>query len=301
VRLDDSSAAGVPVILPSLADPLARAVIWSSVLDTVRDGERSVADLVALVLAALPAETEVVVVEDVLAQTRRLVDHHLGPQTRPAALALVAEACDRLLATAPAGGSLQLAAARGLIGATVDTARLRALLDGAGVPDGLAVDAELRWLVLHRLAVLGAVGAAELDAELAADRSATGEHRAAACRAALPDPAAKERAWAVVTGTRDASNRIVEANAEGFWQPEQAALTAPYVERYFAEMPAAAGRFTPWLAEQVAKLAYPRLAVEERTRRLAADLLARPDLPPQLRRAVLDCDDDVRRALAARG
>ena len=61
-----------------------------------------------------------------------------------------------------------------------------------------------------------------------------------------------------------------------------------------------AGRFTPWLTERVAKLAYPRLAVEPRTRQLAADLLAAPDLPAQLRRVVVDADDDLRRALAAR-
>ena len=301
VRLDEASAAAVPLVLPSLADPLARAVIWSSVLDTVRDGERPVADLVALVLAALPAESEVVVVEDVLSQTRVLVDRYLTPETRPAALALVTQACDRLMAAAPAGESLQLAAARGLIGATVDAARLRGLLDGAGVPDGIAVDAELRWSILHRLAVLGAADAAVLDAELAADRSAAGEHRAALCKAALPDPAAKEHAWAVLTGAVDASNRIVEANAEGFWQPEQAALTAPYVDRYFAQMPEVAARFTPWLAERIAKLAYPRLAVDARTRRLAADLLTAPDLPAPLRRAVVDGDDDLRRALHARG
>ncbi|GAA0812447.1 aminopeptidase N [Spirilliplanes yamanashiensis] len=301
VRLDDASAAAVPAVLPALADPLARAVIWSSVLDTVRDGERPVAELVALVLAALPAETEVVVVEDVLSQTRGLTDRYLDPATRPAALALLAQACDRLLAAAPAGGSLQLAAARGLIGATVDARRLRGLLDGAGVPEGIAVDDELRWLILHRLVVLGAATAADVDAELARDRSASGEHRAALCRSALPDAAAKERAWAVLTGAVDASNRIVEANAEGFWQPEQAELTAPYVERYFAQMPEVAGRFNPWLAERVAKLAYPRLAVAARTRQLAADLLAAPDLPAQLRRAVVDADDDLRRALSARG
>jgi aminopeptidase N len=37
-----------------------------------------------------------------------------------------------------------------------------------------------------------------------------------------------------------------------------------------------------------------------RTRRLAAELLARPDLPTILRRVVTDADDDVRRALDAR-
>jgi aminopeptidase N len=301
VRLDDASLRAVPLLLPSLADPLARAVLWSSVLDTVRDGEAPVADLVALVLAAIPAETEVVVVEDVLTLTATLLDRYLGPQTRPAAQALVAQACDRLLAASPPGGSLQLAAARGLITATSDAARLRGWLDGTGVPTGLAVDAELRWSILYRLAVLGAVESSFLDAEADRDRSAAGAHRAARCRAALPDPAAKAAAWSVITGLTEASNRIVEANATGFWQPSQLDLTAEYVDRYFTEMPAAAQRFTGWLAEKVAKNAYPSCVVEPRTRQLAAALLATDDLPQAIRRSVTDCDDDLGRALRARG
>jgi aminopeptidase N len=96
------------------------------------------------------------------------------------------------------------------------------------------------------------------------------------------------------------SNRLVEANGEGFWQPEQTELTHRYVERYFAEMPEAAVRRTAWLAERVASLAFPRFAVAESTRRLAADLLGRDGLHPALRRVVVDADDDLRRALAAR-
>ena len=92
----------------------------------------------------------------------------------------------------------------------------------------------------------------------------------------------------------------MEATAEGFWQPEQAELTAGYVERYFADMPAAARLRTAWTADRVAALAFPRYAVAQPTRELAAALLARDDLTPGLRRRVVDLDDDLRRALVAR-
>jgi aminopeptidase N len=300
VRLDDGSAAAVPAMLPALADPLARAVIWAATVDAVRDGERPVAELVALVLVALPAETEIVVVEDVLLMTRDLVDRYLGPDTRPAALELLAQACDRLLASAPAGGSRQLAAARGLIGASVDTARLRGWLGGTDLPAGLVADTDLRWRIVYRLVILDAAGLDDIAAQLDADRSSTGEQWAARCGAAVPDAAAKERAWHTVTADLAASNRIAEANARGFWQPEQTRLTEPYVARYFAEMPAATASRTSWLAEKLADLAYPQLAVSATTRRLAAELLAGPDVSPVLRRVVLDQDDDMARALAAR-
>ncbi|MFF0367388.1 aminopeptidase N [Micromonospora sp. NPDC005087] len=300
VRLDPASANAVPLVLPGLADPLARAVLWSEALDAATDGERPVTGLVELMVAALPAETEVIIAEDVLTLSRSLVDRYLDPLTRAAALARVAGACRQLLDGAPAGESLQLAAARGWIAATTDADLLTGWLAGRDVPTGLKVDAELRWLVLRRLVVLGAAGAAEIDAEVAADRSATGAERAARCRAALPDPAAKQAAWDIIVGGTELSNRLLEATAEGFWQPEQGELTAAYVERYFADMPAAARRRTPWTADRVATLAFPRYAVAQPTREAAAALLARDDLTPGLRRVVTDADDDLRRALVAR-
>jgi aminopeptidase N len=300
IRLDDASADAVPQILPLLDDSLARALVWGATIDAVVDGERPVAELVTLVLAALPVEREVVLIEDVLRMTRSLVDLYPAPETRPAALELLAQASDRLLAAAEPGSSRQLAGLRALISATVDVPRLRGWLAGEGVPAGVTVDDDLRWLILYRLVVLGAAGRDEIEAGLAADLSATGEQRAALCRAALPDAEAKARAWELIIET-SASNRILEATAHGFWQPEQLALTASYVPRYFADVPGMLRRRTGMSGERMAAAAYPSVAVEPATRQLAADLLAAPDLSAILRRVVTDCDDDVRRALQARG
>jgi aminopeptidase N len=48
-------------------------------------------------------------------------------------------------------------------------------------------------------------------------------------------------------------------------------------------------------------VAYPSVAVSERTRQLAATLIDTPGLNQILRRVVQDSDDDMRRALIARG
>jgi aminopeptidase N len=300
IRLDDASTAAVPTMLPLIGDSLARAVLWASTLDAVVDGERPVAELVTLVLAALPVETEVVIVEDVLRATRSLVDRYSTTETRSAALELVAQAADRLLAASEPGGSRQLAAARGLIGSTVETKRLQDWLDGAGVPEGLPIDADLRWLIFYRLVVLGGAGRAEIDAEFERDRSATGEQWAARCRAAVPDAGAKAAAWSAIIENASLSNRLVEMTASGFWQPEQLGLLTPYVARYFEDMPAMMRIRSGMSAERTAGLAYPEIAVSPETRRLAAGLLTREDLDPILRRVVLDADDDMRKALAAR-
>jgi aminopeptidase N len=242
----------------------------------------------------------VVIVEDVLRATRSLVDRYSTRETRPAALQLVAQAADRLLAASEPGDSRQLAAARGWIGATVDTARLTGWLAGQGVPPGLAVDADLRWLIVYRLVVLGAADRSVIDAEFERDRSATGEQWTARCRAAVPDAEAKAAAWQAIVGDLTISNRLVELTAHGFWQTEQLDLLAGYVPRYFAEMPAMMRARSGMSAEKTALAAYPQVAVDAETRRLAAELLAHDDLDPILRRVVLDADDDVRRALDAR-
>ncbi|MEU8374749.1 aminopeptidase N [Micromonospora sp. NPDC048894] len=300
IRLDPASADAVGTVLPTLTDPLARALLWEESLDAATDGERPVSAVVSLLTVALPAETEVAVAESVLARSRNLVDRYLDPLARDAALLRTAEACATLLAAAPAGGSLQLAAARGLLSATADADLLAGWLAGREVPAGLAVDAELRWALLHRLVVLGAAGEPEIAAEASADRSATGAERAARCRAARPEVAAKDAAWEIITRDTSCSNRLVEAAAEGFWQPDQAELTGTYVDRYFTEMPAAARRRTAWVAERVARLAFPRYAVAQPTLDSAAALLSRDDLTPGLRRSVVDAADDLRRALVAR-
>jgi aminopeptidase N len=300
IRLDADSTAAIPAVLPLIDDSLARAVIWASTLDAVVDGERPVADLVALVLAALPVESEVVIVEDVLRLSRGLVDRYATPATRPAALEMIEEAADRLLATASSGGSRQLAAARGFIVSSVDGARLKAWLAGEGVPEGLTVDADMRWLILYRLSVLGQAGRADIDAEFERDRSSSGEQWAARCRAALPDAEAKEAAWAAVVGDKSLSNRLAELTASAFWQPEQIELLRPYVERYFADMPEMMRIRSGMSAEKTAVAAYPSVMVDPQTRRRAAELLGQEDLDPILRRVITDADDDLRRALAAR-
>jgi aminopeptidase N len=153
--------------------------------------------------------------------------------------------------------------------------------------------------VLLRLATHGAVDQARIDAELAADRSARGGQEATRCRAARPDPAAKQWAWRLATVDREQSNRVVVAAADGFWRPEQADLTRDYVTRYFTEIPATAR----WRSEQMlvaaTRAAYPRYAVEEATVTAAEAALA-GDLHPLVRREILDATDDLRRALLTR-
>jgi aminopeptidase N len=205
-----------------------------------------------------------------------------------------------MLAAQPGSGR-QLSAARGLLASAgpSDMDDLRGWLGGVA-PSGLEIDAELRWTVLTRLCVLGGGSEADIDAEYERDHTAAGAEHAARCRAARPDATAKADAWRVIIEDDELSNRLVIAAAEGFWQPEQTELTAAYVPRFFAEVPAMAARRSPMVVLQVVERAYPRFAIRQSTVDASERMLADPNISPILRRTVMDTTDDLRRALTVR-
>jgi aminopeptidase N len=304
IRLADAELTALPSVLPAVVDPLARTLLWSAAWDATRDGELPPTSFLELAVIGLPAETDLAVFEQVVSWAADVaVGQYLTPAQRPGALAALAASCAGVLADAAPGSGRQLAAARGLV-RCAGSADTRALRSWLGTPDkapaGLIVDVELRWAVLRRLVVLGAATADDIAAESERDRSAHGAEHAAGCRAALPDPEAKARAWESVVADRSLSNRLALALANGFWQPEQDALTSGYVQRYVDDMPAVARWRTADVMRRLASAAYPRYAVDHATVAAAESLLDRRDLPVGLRRAVLDATDDLRRALAIR-
>ena len=121
------------------------------------------------------------------------------------------------------------------------------------------VDAELRWLVLRRLAALGRAEADRLDAELRRDPTAAGERQHAAALAARPLAAAKEQAFAVLTEPAELTNDLARAVASGFWQRGQEELFRPWAARYFAALPGIWASRGPAVAQQITRLLYPRL------------------------------------------
>ncbi|WP_211362684.1 ERAP1-like C-terminal domain-containing protein, partial [Streptomyces chryseus] len=170
-----------------------------------------------------------------------------------------------------------------------------------GVPGGPELDPELRWRILRRLAVLGATDETAIAAELARDPSATGQEGAARCRAALPTPEAKAAAWAGMFEDDSLSNYLFSATAQGFWQPEQAALVRDYIPRYYRDAKAVADRRGPAIAEAAGRYAFPQFAVDKESLRLGEDFLRDTATTPALHRKLTDQLDDLRRALAVRG
>ncbi|HEY2673232.1 MAG TPA: aminopeptidase N [Rugosimonospora sp.] len=288
-------------LLPRITDSLTRALLWSAAWNAVRDAVLPARFFLELAAAGLPAETRVAVVEDVLDNAWSAATQYLPASQCAEALAGIHEVCLSMLTREP---DRRLSFARGAArfappGDASAVASLRGWLAVTQTDFGVPVDPELRWRILHRLAALGELDAADLDAEYERDHSGTGAEQAARCRAARPDPDAKAAAWQTIVEDEDLSQRLLFASAEGFWQPGQESLTGSYVDRYAAQMPDMATRRNSQVAGRLAGLAYPRYAVAPATLDTMRRLLTRDDLTTMLRRSVVDATDELARCIAA--
>src|SRR5205807_3605626 len=202
LRLDERSMETVVNHISGLDSSLARALCWSAAWDMVRDGELPARDYAALVCNGLPAEHDISLVTASLAQAQGALTYYADPAWAPVGWALLAATARRALSDAESGSGFQLAWARVYASAArsdSELALLRDWLEG-DPPDGLAVEAELRWRLVQALAAGGQLGEAEIQSELDRDRTATGERQAATAGALLATPEAKAAAWRRLTG-----------------------------------------------------------------------------------------------------
>jgi aminopeptidase N len=304
IRLDDRSMATVlDGGIGRLDDSLSRALLWAAIRDLTRDAELPPGDYVRLVLDGVVRERDIGVVEDLLRHAREAIDELGRPEHREERLGAMATRSLEILRGAKPGGDVQLAHARtfGRAARTPDeVALLKGWLDEREVPDGLVMDVELRWLIVRRLAVLGAIDEESIAAELAGDTTSAGEENAAMARASLPDPAAKAAAWSALVDSDALSNHLVAATARGFWQPEQLELGRPYVERYLETMPRMWAERTHEIAMSLSRHLFPAVLVEPSTVARTDEALAMPGIDPRFQRVVLEQRAEMVRSLAAR-
>ncbi|MFF5972669.1 aminopeptidase N [Streptomyces sp. NPDC012769] len=304
MRFDEDSEETALRSLSRIPDALTRAVVWNAMRDMVRDAQLEPSDYLEFALAHLCDETELAVVQGVLGFARtQIADRYVSEADRPAALATLTALTRDLLRRTEDGDSpgLRLTAVRTFIDSATTPQKIASWLEDGTVHGGPELDPELRWRILARLAVLGAVDEAAVAAELDRDPSATGQEGAARCRAALPTPEAKEAAWSAMFDSDDLSNYLFTATAQGFWQPEQSELVAPYVARFYPAAVALAERRGPAMAEAAGRWAFPSYAVDAESLALGERHLAQDDMIPALHRKLTDQLDDLRRALKVRG
>lgn len=280
-----------------LTDPLSRVVLWNSLRDQVRSAELDPEVALHVVCDQVPLESEDLIARAMLDWGQvALAGPYARPQDRKRRLCALADAASKVLESAVPGTDLQLSAWRALMGCSDDTTTLLGWLDGTGLPPGRELDAELRWRATFRLVSLD--GDRDLiERAYALDRSTAGRVHRARALAALPDLAAKEAAFALLMQPSDLSAYEIYATADGFFLPEQHALTEGFVPRYFSEINATAAFRSGWALGQVVLRAFPAAANTRTTLDLAQKLLAADDLAPGVRPPLLEATDQLRRAV----
>jgi aminopeptidase N len=310
-RLDPASEATVLESLDRITDPMARALVWTALWNSARDAESPAARYVDAVQSFGPAEAGIGVLLNVLENAGTAVERFTPTAQRDTVRSGFLAAADKQLALAAPGSDHQLAWARTLASVSRQDAallpRLKGLLDGTEQVEGLAVDAELRWTLLHALAANGQATLAELDAELERDRTASGKAGHATAAAARPDAEVKAAVWeAAVQGT-GLSNQILSATIAGF-TTAPAGLLEPYIEPYFDCLRDVWDNRSIEISSRIVQGLYPHaqdlsadMRPEQQPVVLRTDewLAANADAPAALRRIVVEQRSHLLRELRA--
>ncbi|MFG3011078.1 aminopeptidase N [Streptomyces cinerochromogenes] len=302
VRLDEESLKVVTEHLGDFAESLPRALCWASAWDMTRDAELATRDYLSLVLSGIGKESDIGVVQSLHRQVKLAIDLYAAPAARESLLTRWTDATLAHLRTAEPGSDHQLAWARAFA-ATARTPEqldlLEALLDGTQTIEGLAVDTELRWAFVERLAAVGRYDETEIAGEYERDKTAAGERHAATARASRPTAEAKAEAWSSVIDSDKLPNAVQEAVISGFVQTDQRELLAPYADRYFEVVKGLWESRSHEMAQQIAVGLYPAIQVSEATLARTDTWLSSADPTPALRRLVSESRSGIERALKA--
>ncbi|MGW6027696.1 aminopeptidase N [Streptomyces sp. NPDC055099] len=302
VRMDAESLAFVTEHIGDFEASLPRALSWASAWDMTRDAELPTRDYLSLVLSGIAKESDIGVVQSLHRQVKLALELYAAPARRDEALARWTEATLAHLRAAAPGSDHQLAWARAFAAAARTDEQLtllEELVSGKQAIEGLAVDTELRWAFVHRLAATGRLDEAGIAAELDRDKTAAGERHAAAARAARPTPEAKAEAWASVVESDKLPNAIQESVISGFVQTDQRELLAPYTEKFFAAVKGAWDSRSHEMAQQIAVGLYPSLQISQATLDTTDAWLTSASPSPALHRLITESRAGVERALRA--
>ncbi|GAB3237074.1 aminopeptidase N [Mycolicibacterium hippocampi] len=312
LRLDPESLQTVLTRIADIAEPLPRTLAWSAAWEMTRDAELRARDFVALVMSGLHAESEVGVAQRLILQAQTALSSYAEPDWAAAnGWPAFGDALLDLARESAPGSDHQLAFVNALCTSVLSpnhVAVLSTLLDNEPAAvnmEGLVLDTDLRWRIVTALAASGNLDAdgAEtpfIDAEAHNDPTAAGRRHAAAAAAARPQAPVKESAWQQVVEDDTLANITARAIIGGFVRPGQGELLAPFRARYFEAISGVWERRSSEVAQTVVIGLYPSWDISQEALDAADEFLADPDVPPALRRLVLEGRAGVERSLRAR-
>jgi aminopeptidase N len=314
LRLDAESLQTALDRIADIAEPLPRTLAWSAAWEMTREAELRARDFVSLVSGGIQAETEVTVAQRLLMQAQTAVGSYADPGwAREHGWPQLADRLLELARDAAPGSDHQLVFFNALCSSVLSRRHLdvlTAVLDGDPAEQGLAgldVDTDLRWRVVIALAAAGEIDAESpesprIDAQVQRDPTAAGKRHGAHASAARPQLKVKEDAFNTVVEDDTLANALSRAMIAGIATPGQGELLKPFTARYFETIPGIWARRSSEVAQSVVIGLYPHWDISEEAIAAADTFLQAPEseVPPSLRRLVLEGQAAVKRSLRAR-
>ncbi|PRA83247.1 aminopeptidase N [Microbacterium sp. MYb66] len=299
-RLDERSLHVVEESLSAIDDPLARALVWSSLWNATRDGELDAPRYLAIVRTHAPAEGNIGLLAGILANAMYALRHFVRDENRGNEHRNWANAVRSALHDAEAGSDAQLSWARALATASgyddVHHDEVRGMLDGR-VPEGLVVDPDLRWQLLTALVTTGHADLADISAEQERDDTGSGHTAARRARASFPEGGVRRAAWESAWDDLSLSNDHIDAEIAGFRAGGRRDLVSAFDDEYFARI----GRVWQERSIEIARrLVLGFFPAAESLQPVDSWLTANTTAPAALRRLVIEQRDHLERDLRVR-
>ena len=302
VRLDERSKKTAEAHLANIDDSLARALLWASAWDTMRDAESDPKDFIDQVLGNIATETNATAMMTLLRQLATTQSMYLREDNRKIYKQKIADALWAMASKAPGGSEAQLQFLKAFPQfACTDEHRdiLLGLQSGSIKLAEREIDTDLRWDILTGLVLVGAAGTAEIDAMYANDTTANGAKAAALAKAAIPTAENKAATWHQLIETDELSNTLLNYSSIGFVRGSSAELMAPYGEKYFADLMKMWNNKTFKMAEYLVENLFPFALTSPKLVEATKVAIDRPEVAaiPALQRKLVEHLAPMQRAL----
>jgi aminopeptidase N len=312
--VDPDSLAFAVSNIARIADPMARVLVWSAAWQMTRNAQMRARDFVSLVSRGAATETQLGVLEQILAQAISAVENYADPAWKEEGRRQLTDAFrDGAERT---DGQARLAFVRAYTN-TAQTTRsvewVRGLLglgDEETTPEsllpGFTVDQDLRWRLITALVGTPGVLTPEesdglIDIEAAGDPTSSGELHALQARSAVPDPHVKRETWDALTlHGAELSNLVLRFRMGGLTHVGQDDLLQPFATEYVTRVVDMWNALSSEMALRNCEGLFPSWSDDDNVTADLTALAESEDTPAGLRRVLSEGLSRARRAAAAR-
>ena len=303
--LDSTSVRAVEEgALAEVTDPFLRAMLWGALWDEVRQLRMSPTRFVELVLRDLPRETDEQIVPVVLGRLGRAVSAYLDPGEREALTAAV----ERTLGDQASDRSRAYGVRKAYLDAFIDlaaspggVARLDSLLS-ADSAAGEPLRDPTRWEIVARLLVLAAPhGEDRYTVQVARDTTADGKRRGFIAAAGTRNPGTKREYFSRYFEDRTLNEDWASGSLDAFNAIEHETLTLPYLRPALDSLPFIQANRRIFFLEDWLGAFLGGQTGDSALATVREYLSRHRDLPLDLRRKVLQHEDELERTVEIRG